>query len=44
MNINDLIDQIREMYCRDGMKEAEIAASLGITELAVHTVLAEENL
>jgi len=38
MNETDL--QIIEMYYEDGMKEAEIAESLGISELAVHEVLA----
>lgn len=38
MNDTDL--QIVEMYYEDGMKEAEIAESLGISELAVHEVLA----
>jgi DNA-binding transcriptional regulator LsrR (DeoR family) len=37
--------QIAEMFYEDGMKEAEIAESMGISELAVHEVLAafEEN-
>jgi len=38
MNDTDL--QIIEMYYEEGMKEAEIAESLGISELAVHEVLA----
>jgi transcription initiation factor IIE alpha subunit len=43
MNDTDL--QIAEMFYEDGMKEAEIAESMGISELAVHEVLAafEEN-
>ena len=38
MNDTDL--QIAEMFYEDGMKEAEIAESMGISELAVHEVLA----
>jgi DNA-directed RNA polymerase specialized sigma24 family protein len=43
MNLTDL--QIFEMYFVDGMKEAEIADSLGLSLLTVHEVLAElENM
>jgi len=38
MNDTDL--QIIEMYYEDGMKEAEIAESLNLSELMVHEVLA----
>lgn len=38
MNLTDL--QIFEMYFVDGMKEAEIAGSLGISLSTVHEVLA----
>lgn len=38
MNQTDL--EIFEMYFVDGMKEAEIAKSLGLSEEAVHEVLA----
>ncbi len=38
MNETDL--QIIEMYYEDGMKEAEIAESLNLSELMVHEVLA----
>jgi DNA-binding transcriptional regulator LsrR (DeoR family) len=38
MNETDL--QIIEMFYEDGMKESEIAESMGISELAVHEVLA----
>lgn len=39
MNLTDL--QIFEMYFVDGMKEAEIADSLGLSLSTVHEVLAE---
>lgn len=43
MNLTDL--QIFEMYFVDGMKEAEIADSLGLSLSTVHEVLAElENM
>ena len=38
MNDTDL--QILEMYYKDGMKETEIAKSLGLSLLIVHEVLA----
>lgn len=38
MNDTDL--QILEMYYKDGMKEKEIAKSLGLSLLTIHEVLA----
>lgn len=39
--MNTLDVQIFEMYFVDGMKESEIAESLGLPLLTVHEVLAE---
>lgn len=39
--MNEIDTQILEMYFRDGMKEHEIAKSLGLSELLVHETLAD---
>ena len=38
--MNDADFQIYEMYFVDGMKEAEIAKSMGLSLLTVHEVIA----
>jgi len=39
--MNDTDFQIIEMYYEDGMKESEIAASLGLSVSTVHEVMFE---